>query len=171
MDFLPLPKQFDANEIFIIISTAVSWAIMIKLPKHISPVTLTIIWTFNIFLALLADITVSVKPNDFYYTIDHNKHELFDVILHLATYPTLSYFVVNYNHYIKPKGLKLVLYIIFWSGVAIALEWFSMKFHVFTYMGWKLYLSFFVYLVVFGTSIWLSNFIEKKHPLKPKTIN
>jgi hypothetical protein len=115
---------------------------------------------------LLADITISVEPYDFYSTIDHNKHEFFDVILHFATYPTLSYFVVNFYQHHKPKGVKLLFYIIFWSGVAIALEWFSIIFHVFTYMGWKLYFSFLVYLAVFSTSIWLSNFIEKKHPYK-----
>lgn len=164
---LPLPKQFDANELFIIVSTLLSWAIMFKSPRYVSAVTITIIWTFNVFLALLADITISVKPNDFYYTIDHNTHELFDVLLHFATYPTLSYFVVNFYQHSKPKGFKLLFYILFWSGAAIALEWISMKFQVFTYMGWKLYLSFFVYLVVFAASIWLSSFIEKKHPYKP----
>lgn len=163
---LPLPKQFDANELFIIISTVLSWTIMFKSPRYVSAVTITIIWTFNVFLALLADITIGVKPNDFYYTIDHNTHELFDVLLHFATYPTLSYFVVNFYQHFKPKGLKLLFYILFWAVVAIALEWISVKFHVFTYTGWKLYLSFFIYLVVFAANIWLSNFIEKKHPFK-----
>jgi hypothetical protein len=164
---LPLPKQFDANEIFIIISTVLSWALMLKLPRHISAVTITIIWTFNVFLALLADITISVKPNDFYFTIDHHTHELFDMILHFVTYPTLSYFVVNFYQRNKRKGLMLLFYIIFWAGIAIALEWVSVKFHVFTYTGWKLYLSFLVYLVVFVANIGLSNFIAKKHHYKP----
>jgi hypothetical protein len=163
---LPLPEQFDANEIFIIFSTVLSWAIMFILPRRLSSVTINIIWTFNVFLALLADITIGVKPNDFYFTIDHKKHELFDVLLHFVTYPTLPYFVVNVYQHIKPKRLKLLFYIFLWSGVAISLEWISMKFHVFTYMGWKLYLSFLVYLVVFAANIWLSNFIEKKHPYK-----
>jgi hypothetical protein len=164
---LPLPVQFDANEIFIIISTIFSWALMFILPRHLSAVTITIIWTFNIFLALVADITIGVKPNEFYFTIDHKTHELFDEILHFVTYPTLPYFVVNFYQHNKPKGLKLLIYIIFWAGVAIALEWISVKFHVFTYSGWKLYLSFFVYLVVFAANIWLTNFTEKKHPYKP----
>jgi hypothetical protein len=167
MEFLPLPKQFDANELFIIISTVISWALMFKVPRHISVVTVNIIWTFNVFLALLADITISVKPNDFYYTIDHYQHELFDVILHFITYPTLSYFVVNFNQQFKPMGKMLLLYIIFWAGIAVVLEWISLQFHVFTYTGWKLYLSFLVYLVVFTGCIWLSNFTEKKHPFKP----
>lgn len=171
MSFLPLPKQFDANEIFIIISTVISWALMFKLHRHVSVVTVNIIWTFNVFLALLADITISVKPNDFYYTIDHITHELFDVLLHFATYPTLSYFVVNFYQHHKPKGFNLLFYIFFWAGVATALEWISLKFHVFTYMGWKLYLSFFIYLVVFPSNIWLSNFIEKKHLFKPTSIS
>ena len=161
---LPLPDKFDANELFIIFSTVLTWALMFILPRRLSAVTITIIWTFNVFLALLADITLSVKPNDFYFTIDHKRHELFDVLLHFATYPTLSYFVVTFYQYNKPKGLKRLSFIIFWAGVAIVIEWISVKFHVFTYTGWKLYLSFLVYLVVFAASIWLSNFIEKKHP-------
>jgi hypothetical protein len=164
---LPLPKDFDANELFIIISTILSWAIMFKLPRHLSAVTINIIWMFNMFLALLADITIGVKPNDFYYTIDHKTHELFDVILHFVTYPTLSYYVVNIYQRNKPKEIKLIFYIIFWSGVAIGLEWLSMLFHVFTYTGWKLYLSYLTYLIVFSASIWLSNVIEKRHPYKP----
>ncbi|MEH7444843.1 hypothetical protein V7201_21300 [Bacillus sp. JJ1122] len=168
---LPLPIHFDANEIFIIISTLLSWAIMFILPRHLSAVTITIIWTFNVFLALSADITIGVKPNDFYFTIDHKTHELFDELLHFVTYPTLTYFVVNFYQHNKPKGLKLLFYIIFWAGIAIALEWISVKFHVFTYMGWKLYLSFFVYLVVFTANIWLTNFTEKRHPYKPNSTN
>jgi VanZ family protein len=163
---LPLPKQFDANELFIIISTVLSWAVMFKIPRHISAVTINIIWIFNVFLALMADITIGVKPYELYYTIDHKSHELFDVILHFVTYPTLSYFVVNFYQHTKPKGLKLLIYIVFWAGIAITLEWISVKFHVFTYTGWKLYLSFFTYLVVFAANIWLSNLVEKKHPFK-----
>jgi VanZ family protein len=161
---LPLPKQFDANELFIIISTIFSWAIMFKLPRHMSTVTITIIWTFNVFLALLADITISVKPYEFYRTIDHSTHELFDTILHFVTYPTLPYFVVNFYQRMKPNGIKLLFYIILCSVVAIALEWMATKFHVFTYIHWKLYLSFFVYIGAFSANIWLSNLIEKRNP-------
>jgi VanZ family protein len=168
---LPLPKHFDANELFIIISTILSWALLFKLPRHISAITINIIWMFNIFLALLADITVSVKPYDFYYTIDHKTHELFDVILHFVTYPTLTYFVVNFYQHYRPKGLKLLLYIIFWAGIAILLEWISTLFHVFTYTGWNIFLSFLTYLVVFAASVWLSNLIEKKHPYKPSSVS
>lgn len=163
---LPLPEKFDANEIFIIFSTVLTLALMFILPRRLSAVTITIIWTFNVFLALLADITISVKPYALYFTIDHKTHELFDVLLHFVTYPTLPYFVVNFYQHRKPKGLKRLFYIIFWAGVAIAIEWTSVKFHVFTYTGWKLYLSFFVYMVIFAANIWLSTFIEKKHPYK-----
>ena len=163
---LPLPKTFDENELFIIFSTVLTLALIFRLPRRLSSVTITIIWTFNVFLALLADITISIKPYDLYSTIDHNTHELFDVLLHFVTYPTLPYFVVNFYQYKKPKGLKHFFYIIFWAIVAIAIEWFSAKFHVFTYTGWKLYLSFLVYFVVFAANIWLSNFIEKKHPYR-----
>jgi hypothetical protein len=159
----PLPEKFDENEIFIILSTVLTWAIMFKLPRNLSAVTIMIIWTFNVFLALLADITITVKPNDFYYTIDHKTHELFDVILHFITYPTLPYFVVHFYQYKKPKGLRQLFYLIFWAGVAIAIEWTSVRFHVFTYTGWKLYFSFCTYFIVFAANIWLTKFIEKKN--------
>ncbi|TKC16731.1 hypothetical protein [Robertmurraya kyonggiensis] len=159
---LPFPEKFDANEIFIIFSTVFSWTLMFILPRRISSISITIIWTFNVFLALVADITISIKPYDFYYTIDHNTHELFDVLLHFFTYPTVPYFVVTFYQYNKPKGAKHLFYILFCAGVAIALEWISMKFHVFTYTGWKLYLSFITYVVVFAANIWLANFIEKE---------
>jgi VanZ family protein len=168
---LPLPEKFDENELFIIFSTVITWALIFILPRRLSAVTITIIWTFNVFLALLADISISVKPYDLYYTIDHKKHELFDVLLHFATYPTLSYFVVSFYQHYKPKGLKHLSLIIFWAGIAIAIEWISVKFNVFTYTGWKLYLSFFVYVVVFTASIWLSNYTEKKHPYKWTSTN
>jgi hypothetical protein len=162
---LPLPEKFDANEIYIIISTILAWAIMLKIPRYLPAVTITIIWTFNIFLALLADITIGVKPFELYFTIDRKKYELFDVILQFITYPTLPYFVINFYQRFKPQGLKYLSYILFWAGVAIALEWSSVKFNVFTYTGWKLYLSFFTYIVVFVANIWLSNFIDKKIPI------
>jgi hypothetical protein len=163
---LPLPEKFDENEMFIIFSTVITWALMFILPRRLSAVTITVIWTFNVFLALLADITIGVKPYELYFTIDHKTHELFDVLLHFFTYPTLSYFVVSCYRYYKPKGLKHLFFLIFWAGVAIVIEWISVKFNVFTYTGWKLYLSFIVYLVVFAATIWLTNFTEKKHPYK-----
>lgn len=161
---LPLPEKFDANEVFIIISTVLSLSLLFLIPRRLSVVTIHVIWTFNVFVALLADITIGVKPNQFYFTIDHKTHELFDVILHFITYPTLPYFVVNIYQRYKPKNIKLIFYLIFWAGAAIDLEWFSVKFHVFTYTGWKLSLSFMVYLVVFAANIWLVNIVEKKHP-------
>lgn len=166
---LPLPEKFDANEIFIIVSTVISLFLVYKLPRRLSAVTIIIIWTFNVFLALLADITIGIKPYNFYSTIDHTKHELFDVLLQFVTYPTLPYFVVNFYQFKKPKGLMGLFYIIFWAVVAISIEWVSVKFHVFTYTGWKLYLSFFVYIVVFAANIWLSNFIEKRNPYRRTT--
>ncbi|WP_244905493.1 hypothetical protein [Paenibacillus physcomitrellae] len=139
-------------------------------PRRLSAVTITVIWTFNVFLALLADITISVKPYELYFTIDHKTHELFDVILHFATYPALPYFVVNFYQFNKPKGLKCFLYLILWAVLAITSEWISVKFHVFTYTGWKLYLSFLVYLVVFAVNIWLAGFIERRHPYKRTSV-
>lgn len=159
---LPLPEKFDANEIFITFSTVFSWTFMFILPRRLSAVTITVIWTFNVFLALVADITIGIAPYDFYYTIDHKTHELFDVLLHFATYPTVPYFVVTFYQYKKPKGVKHLFYILFWAGIAVMLEWISLKFHVFTYTGWKLYLSFFTYVAVFFANIWLSSFIEKE---------
>ncbi|OAT85645.1 hypothetical protein A6P54_18190 [Bacillus sp. MKU004] len=162
----PLPREFDENELFIIISTIITWALLFMLPKRLSAVTVTIIWMFNVFLALLADITLTVKPYELYFTIDHKTHELFDVVLHFITYPTLPYFVVNsYQHY-KPEGLKRIFFLLFWGVAAIALEWTSVQFHVFTYTGWKLSISFLVYLIVFAAAIWLSDFVEKKYPSK-----
>lgn len=162
----PLPREFDENELFIIFSTIITWAFMFMLPRRLSAVTITIIWTFNVFLALTADITLTVKPYELYFTIDHKTHELFDVVLHFITYPTLPYFVVNSYQYYKPKGLKFSFFVVLWGGVAIALEWTSVQFHVFTYTGWKAYLSFLVYLIVFAASIWLSDFVEKRYPSK-----
>ncbi|MCU9613435.1 hypothetical protein OEV98_07685 [Caldibacillus lycopersici] len=162
----PLPKEFDENEIFIIISTVVTWILMFVIRRRLSYVTIVIIWTFNIFLALSADITISVKPYDYYYTIDHKTHELFDVLLHFVTYPTLPYFVVTFYQKNKPKGIKCLFYIIFWAGIAIILEWIAFKFHVFTYTGWKLYLSYITYLVVLAANIGLANFTEREHPYK-----
>ncbi|RTR25958.1 hypothetical protein EKG37_22255 [Robertmurraya yapensis] len=163
---LPLPEKFDENEIFIIFSTVFALVLMFIVPRRLSAVTIVIIWTFNVFLALLADITISIKPYNFYFTIDHDTHELFDVLLHFATYPTVPYFLVNLYQYKKPRGLKLLSYIIFFAGVAIVLEYTAVQFHVFTYTGWKLYLSFITYLILFAVNIELVNFIGKKHPYK-----
>ncbi|ANS76503.1 hypothetical protein AWM70_19570 [Paenibacillus yonginensis] len=168
---LPLPQKFDMNEIFIIFSTVMLFALMFVVPRRVSAVTIMVIWTFNVFLALLADIILSVKPYELYFTVDHQTHELFDVILHFITYPALPYFVVNVYRFNKPQGLKYFLYLIFWAVLAITSEWISVKFHVFTYTGWKLYLSFLVYLAVFAVNIWLAGFIERRHPYKRTSVS
>lgn len=159
---LPLPVKFDANEIFIIISTVLAFALMLVLPRRLSAVTFTVIWTCNVFLSLLADITISVKPYELYMTVDRRNYELFDLVLNFATYPTVPYFVVNLYQRLQPKGMKHLLYVVCCAGAACALEWVSVQFHVFTYIKWKLYLSFLVYVIVFEANIGLMGFLEKR---------
>jgi hypothetical protein len=140
------PERFDINDWFILISLVVSLTIVFMLPKRFSPVSITVFAVCSVFISQTVDSLVAVKPFDLYDVNDSPKYEVMDVVIYYFNYPIYAYlFFYLYDKW-KLKGIYRILYLIGFSLLSVFFEWLADHFHVFTYKGWKLWYSPFVYL-------------------------
>ncbi len=154
------PMSFDENEWLIIIFGLIIWVIMIKLPKRFSGLVILLIWTLSIFLTQVADFTLAIKPYDLYDIMDRPEYEIFDIIIYYLIYPPMAYFALYFYDKWKFQGWKLIFYVLFCTTITIGFEWIADQFNVFTYKGWKLYYSPFVYVLVYAINIATLEFIQ-----------
>ncbi|OZM58098.1 hypothetical protein CIB95_00530 [Lottiidibacillus patelloidae] len=143
------PKQFDANEWWIIFITSMVVLIIIFLHKKYRKISLSellFIFLFNIYYASVGDYVLAVKPVDLYDTVDRNSGELFDMPLHIITYPGVLYIFLFYFLVKRPKKTTFVFIC---AALLTFFEWVSVEFfHLFLYKGWNLFLSFPFYAIV-----------------------
>ncbi|UCZ53511.1 hypothetical protein LGQ02_01540 [Bacillus shivajii] len=156
------PENFDENEIFILVTLVIVWFFIFMLKRHLTPVEIVLIWTLNIYFAFTADMTLGVEPLNLYSSNDTLKFEIFDFILFFIGYPPFAYLAANYY---KPRSFSrsgTILFVIICALFTTFFEWLSLFYDVFTFKGWKSYMSIPVYIIVYGLSIWLLNYIQKK---------
>lgn len=155
------PKHFDANEWFLLTVTALEIAVAFALPRRFSLLTLVVIVAFNFYLAQMIDLIIAIKPYDLYDINDFPQYEIADFLIYVLTYPPMAYLVLYLYDRWQPKGWKLVGYVLGWSLFTAGLEGLSLLFHVFSYKGWELHYSFYVYTGVFGVNIMLFRYVQK----------
>jgi hypothetical protein len=143
--FLYFPQKFDENEWAIIVAVIINIFIFSFLPKKIPKEITPLIVLLSISLPKVMDHSMALKPFNLYNITDTSKYELFDLFLY-AAYPAFGYLFVYFSDYFR--GLKLVLYLLFWNMIAIGIEFLLVKFHVYVYTGWKLIYSLPIYSVV-----------------------
>lgn len=90
---------------------------------------------------------------DLYDMNDFAKYEYMDSILYLFIYPADAYIMLNFYERWKLKGSSRVLYIVGWALLTMGMEWLADLAHVFTYKGWRLWYSFFVYIGVYTLNV------------------
>ncbi|MFD0695276.1 hypothetical protein ACFQZT_14295 [Paenibacillus sp. GCM10027628] len=159
---LYLPKNFNANEWFILIAGTLLLALVLLLPKRMSFIEMLLIWLFNILLTESADFFIGVPPLDLYDFNDWPQYEVFDLLLYLFMYPPIAYFFIYIYDIWKPRKLQAAFLIVVCSLVTTALEGCSIKFYVFTYKGWSLPYSFPTYILVFVLNLLLYRFMKAK---------
>jgi hypothetical protein len=115
--------------------------------KHFPPVVTIVIWVYMIAFVETIDYGVAFTPFRIYYCGDNITYEPSGTVLHFLVFPPFSFFFLYFYDKWRLRGLRLVLYMLIWSGFAIGLEWIFVINGVFTYTGWKLPYSFPVYIV------------------------
>jgi len=152
-----MPERFDENEWFLLAVDALMWALILLLPKRLSPATVIMIWVLNVALATFSDFLIGKKPVELYSYNDTSKYEWTDVLLYLFTYPPSCYFLLLIYDRFKSRfehRLPLLFgYLVAWALLTTGLERLADQFHVFTYKGWKLAYSFPVYFAVYAINI------------------
>lgn len=157
---MPLPKSFDQNELFLIITLSITITFMSILPRRF-PLSISILLCmFASTVARICDHILAGQTLDLYDVMDTNKYELFDFISYFLYIPFAYFFVYFYDKW-KIKGFYLFLYIVICSIGGVAFEWLSHYFHVIEYKWWKLYYSLPVYLIVQPATLIFYEFINK----------
>lgn len=159
---MPLPKSFDQNEWFIIISFTLSVLVFILLPKRI-PITITVLLLiFSSVVARLFDHLLAGPTLDLYDLNDTGKFELFDLFTYLL-YSPFGYFFIYFYEKWELRGYQLFIYIVTCTTTATAYEWVNHYFNVFNYKGWKISYSFTVYLAIQPIMLLFYEIIKKEY--------
>jgi hypothetical protein len=143
------PVRFDTNEWFLLFSLAFLLTIVLMLPKRFSPVSITVFTVFSIFISQTIDSIIAVVPFDFYDVNDSPKFEVMDAAMYFLHYPAYTYIFLYFYDKWKLKGIYRIFYLIGYSLISVFFEWLADHFHVFTYKGWKLWYSPFVYIFTY----------------------
>ncbi|TLS49745.1 hypothetical protein FE782_24060 [Paenibacillus antri] len=145
-------SDFDQNEWFLLISLAIAYTTVFRLPRLFPKSIALLIGLFSISLAKGADHTLGVAPLDYY---DTNEIPVFDVS-DFATwflYPAAGYLYIYFYHRLRIAGPAIPVYVLVGSALGVCFELLSVKFQVFTYKEWNPGYSFIVYLLAQSATI------------------
>lgn len=146
---LVLPKDFDMNEWFILISLVILYTLFFLLPQRFPKTITMLIYMFSFSLEKEADLILEYPPYVLYYLNDSKQFELFD-FLTCFLYPAFGYLLLYFYDKWNVRGISAFFYLMSWSIIAVLFEWITMKVGIFNYTGWTLFFSYAVYLIVVG---------------------
>ncbi|MGM0838572.1 MAG: hypothetical protein ACQEV7_20760 [Bacillota bacterium] len=127
-DLLPLPKNFDENEWFFIISLVLFIFGYLLLPKKFNSSITILLFLFGPAVARVADKILASPKTNFYDVVDTGKYELFDVI----SYPLYSFssyfFIYIYSHFqLRAARACSVYHILVPCGGNLRVYWFTVS--------------------------------------------
>jgi hypothetical protein len=154
--------KYDWNEWFFLISSIVALLSYLPIRKYFPPVTVILIWVYNLSLVSTIDYFLIATPFKLYYFGDNPTYELSGALFHLFMYPCASLVFLYIYDKFELYGKKTAWYILFWTGFSILYEWISVKNKALVYTGWKLYYSIPVYPVAAIFLIIFFHFTNKK---------
>jgi hypothetical protein len=173
VSILPLPKQFDQNEWFILISLAVLVLLLIFLPKRFPTSITTLILVFSMAIARVVDHLLAGPSINLYDVLDSGKYELFDILCYVPYAPFAYIFVYMYDYW-KIKGIYTSLYVVIISLIGIGFEWLTTTplIDFFKYHNWNVIYSLPIYLAIQPITLLFYHLINKFHydSLKKKMI-
>lgn len=164
---LPLPKQWDENEWFILGSHFIGIVAVAMLPKRFPYAVTMLIFIFCVLIVRGVEDLIAGSPFDYYDISDTREYELMDLLVYFL-YCYYGYFYlyiydIMYNQSWFRSWLN-GLHVIAWLGISIAVEWVSVMFHVYHYKGWKLIYSMSVYAMVLGVTMLFYYFLRWRYP-------
>jgi hypothetical protein len=155
-------NQFNANEWFVLITLVIGFLFVFIFPKRF-PLKESIFYLlFGIFIGKFFDHTISIKPFDFYDVNDNSTYQFTDFFSYLM-YAPFGYFFIYIYKLLKIKRGMVFPYIVVWSIVAIAIEYFASKLGVYHYKnGYHILFGFPIYLLCQTCLLWLHYLVQGK---------
>jgi hypothetical protein len=155
------PKPFDENEIFTLIisifTIAVLWYLHTR-NRTLTNAELFSVYLLNLFLTTTLEALFAEPPLDLYDTMDYPHAEIFDVILQTVTYPATISIAIHFYAKYRPSTLW---YILGWGLILTFLEWISLYFDLFQHKEWTLYYSCIFYSAVMTLNIFWFKKVRK----------
>ena len=162
MSVLPLPKHFDQNEWFMIITLVLTNFIVFLLRKKFSKSKIILIVLFSATLARFVDHLGATPVIDLYDISDTGKFEFFDIVSYFL-YPPFAVLMIYFYKKMDIAGIKTLWYLLVWSVLAVAYEWVAVIFDVYKFKTWEHVYSLPVYLLSQYITILFYRFIKEKY--------
>ncbi|MFC5451932.1 hypothetical protein [Paenibacillus aestuarii] len=162
-----LPVKFDLNEWFILITLALGYGIMFRLPPRFPKSVVILVLLLSISIVKIVDVVWMQPPYDLYDVNDTPYYELFDFFTWFL-YPPFAYFCVYVYDRQQLRGLSIVLYVVASAIFSTAFEGLAVLCHVYTYKGWRFFYSFPVYITVITLTLAFFQYL-KIYFKKPRT--
>lgn len=143
---------------FLIISILILIILAVKIPKNMTRAEMYSTTFFATAFQMTTDMYLDVEYN--LYTYFEKGADLTSFIPMFGLYPPASIILLNFFPYNKKMIVKLT-YIVGWSIGLVIFEWLSIKSGYFHHFKWRLWYSFFCYLVIVPT-LSLNLYIQRK---------
>lgn len=157
-----LPREFDANEWYILISLCTAISITLALPRRFPTAITLVILSLGVGFPMFFDFLLAPPPFDLYHINDTSKYELFEIILYYVC-PLFAYLFLYYYDKWNVRGIFVTVYILAWSTFGMLFEALAVICHVFKYNGWNMGYSVVFYLAAQSFFIWLYSVIKKNY--------
>ena len=155
-------QKFNSNEWFIIATLIIGFILVWKLPKRF-PIKESLVYFMGfVFIGMVFDHTISIKPLDYYDVNDKSSYELMDFVSYL-TFGPFGYLYIYFYDFFKIKNPYSTIYIFLWTIIAIVTEHIAQTLGVFHYKnGYTIYYSFPIYLLTLTYYLYLYKLLNSK---------
>jgi len=155
-------QKFNSNEWFIIASLIIGVILVWKLPKRF-PIKESLVYFIGfVFIGMVFDHTIGIKPFDYYDVNDSSSYELMD-FLSFLTFGPFGYLYIYFYDFFKIKNPYSTIYIFLWAIISLVTENIAQILGVYHYKnGYTIYYSFPIYLLTLTSYLYLYKLLNSK---------
>jgi len=160
--FIVYDQRFNSNEWFVIASVTIGLILVWILPNRFSVKESLIYLIHFIFLGMIFDHTIGIKPFDYYDVNDSAAYQLMDFLSYIA-YGPFGYLYIYFYDFFKIKNQLNAIYIFLGAVSALVTEYIADALGVYHYKnGYEIYYSFPIYLLILTAHLCLYKLLNSK---------
>jgi len=162
--FTVYDQKFNSNEWFLIGILTIGVILVWKLPR-IFPIKESLVYFIGfVFIGMVFDHTIGIKPFDYYDVNDSSSYELMDFLSYM-TFGPFGYLYIYFYDFFKIKNSHNTIYVFLWTIVTLVTEYIAQILGVYHYKnGYTIYYSFPIYLLTLMSYLYLYKLLNSKKP-------
>ena len=163
MDIVVYDQKFNSNEWFIIALLIIGVILVWNLPKRFPIKEALVYFLYFIYIGMIFDHTISIKPLDYYDVNDQSSYQLMDFLSYLSFGP-FGYLYIYIYDFFKIKDKYITIYILLWTIGSLVAEYIAQAFlGIYHYKNdYEIYYSFPIYLLMFMPNLYLYKLFNLK---------